>query len=82
MLVDKLALLLLLLELHLHGDLSLEAWRDLHVSSFLLLNELEEWPQSVLVLEQVLDSILVLSDERRLHEAILGVLDQLSEVNH
>ena len=64
-------------------DRYLETWLHLlNVLLFLLLDKLEEWPQPVLSLEQVLNRILIFSDERRLHEAILGVLNQLSEVDH
>ena len=74
-------LLVLLLKLHLWN--SLKAWLYLlHVCWLLLLNKLEERSQPIFVLEEVLDGVLILSNERRLHETILGVLDQLSEVNH
>ena len=57
--------LLLSLELHLDWDLSLEARCNLlHLCWFLLLDELEERPQPVLVLEQVLNRILVFCNER------------------
>ena len=64
LLVDE--LVLLRLELHLDWDpTTLEAWlRLLHVRLLLLLDELEERPQSILVLEEVLDGVLILSDER------------------
>ena len=80
--VDKLILLLGLI-LHLHRNLRLEArWYLRNSCSPLLLDELEERPQPIFVLEQIFDGILVFCNKRRFHEAILGVLYQLSEINH
>ena len=44
--------------------------------------ELEEWSQSVFVEEEILDGVWILHDEWSLHEAILLVLDELTEVDH
>lgn len=64
------------------GSLGNRAHR--HVVALLLqllrLNEVDEQPQPVL--EQVLNRHLVPSDELRPHEAVLVVLDQLTEVDH
>ena len=46
----------------------------------LLIDELHEVAQ--LVLKQEVDGDMVLRDERRCHESVLRVLDQLAEVNH
>ena len=80
--VDKLILLLGLI-LHLHRNLRLEArWYLRNSCSPLLLDELEERPQSIFVLEQIFDSILMFCNKRRFHEAILGILNQFPEINH
>lgn len=55
----------LLLGLVLHRNLGCETLRHLwHCCSSLLLNELEEGPESVFILEKILDCVLVLSNER------------------
>ena len=72
-----------LLGLVLHGDLSRETLGHLwHCRCPLLLDELEERPEPVLVLEKILDGILVLGNEWRFHESVLRVLDKLSEIDH
>ena len=57
--------LLLSLELHLDRNLSLKAGCNLlHVCWLLLLDELEERSQTILVLEQVLNGVLIFRNER------------------
>ena len=63
LMVDELILLLSLI-LHLHRNLSLEpCWSLWHSRVSLLLDKLEERPQPIFVLEQVLDCILMLCNK-------------------